>query len=62
MSMNRKNISCGSVKVGSRGQVVIPLELRKKLGIKEGEVLLAVCDGTNIKLVRPDILAKLVED
>lgn len=48
--------------MGSRGQVVIPLELRKKLGIKEGEVLLAVCDGANIKLVRPDILAKLVED
>ncbi len=55
ISMTKKknnDLACGSAKVGSRGQIVIPLELRKKLDIKEGEVLFVVEDGSNIKVVK----------
>jgi antitoxin PrlF len=34
------------IKVSSKGQIVIPLEIRKKLGMKGGEKLLVLtCDG-----------------
>lgn len=36
----------GIVKVSSKGQIVIPCEVRKKLGVKGGEKLLVLtCDG-----------------
>jgi len=34
----------GTVKVGERGQIVIPLEARKKFNIKPGDILLVVGD------------------
>ena len=34
------------IKVSSKGQIVIPREIRKKLGVKGGEKLLVLtCDG-----------------
>jgi AbrB family looped-hinge helix DNA binding protein len=34
------------IKVSSKGQIVIPREIRKKLGVKSGEKLLVLtCDG-----------------
>jgi AbrB family looped-hinge helix DNA binding protein len=33
---------CGSVTVGERGQVVIPSEARRKLGIQHGDKLLVM--------------------
>jgi antitoxin PrlF len=34
------------IKVSSKGQIVIPREVRKKLGVKGGEkLLLLTCDG-----------------
>lgn len=62
-SMNKKNkkICCGSVKVGSRGQVVLPIELRKKLEIEEGETLFVLEDGLHIKLVKPDLIKKALD-
>lgn len=34
------------IKVSSKGQIVIPREIRKKLGMKSGEKLLVLtCDG-----------------
>jgi len=63
-SMNKKKdkIICGSVKVGSRGQVVIPLEVRKKFDIKEGEILFVVENGSRIELVKSNILKKALDN
>ncbi len=34
------------IKLSSKGQIVIPREIRKKLGLKDGEKLLVLtCDG-----------------
>lgn len=60
--MNRKNLCCGSTKVGSRGQIVIPLEVRKKFNIKEGELLFVVENGSHIKLLKQELVSKLVEE
>jgi len=52
----------GTVKVGERGQIVIPSEARKKLGIRPGDLLLAV--GTPMKngvaLIKADAIKAMV--
>jgi len=53
----------GTVKVGDRGQVVIPAEARKELDIKPGD-LLFVMAGRNrrgIAMVKADAMRKFAE-
>jgi AbrB family looped-hinge helix DNA binding protein len=53
----------GTVKVGDRGQVVIPAEARKELDIKPGD-LLFVMAGRNrrgIAMVKADAMRDLAE-
>lgn len=38
------------IKVSSKGQIVIPREIRKKLGVKGGEKLLVLTCGSDIVL------------
>lgn len=63
----------GSVTVGERGQIVIPVEARQRLGLKPGDKLLAFVNPLNngIFLVNPsafealqrlmDLLKELIE-
>ncbi|HVN65574.1 MAG TPA: AbrB/MazE/SpoVT family DNA-binding domain-containing protein [Methanomicrobiales archaeon] len=47
----------GSVKVGERGQIVIPKEARDIFGIEQGDVLLVLGDvARGITLVKADTL------
>jgi AbrB family looped-hinge helix DNA binding protein len=53
----------GTVKVGDRGQVVIPAEARKELDIKPGDLLL-VMSGKNrrgITMVKADQIREFAE-
>jgi len=53
----------GTVKVGDRGQIVIPAEARKELGIKPGD-LLFVMSGRNrrgIAMIKADAMRALAE-
>ena len=53
----------GTVKVGDRGQVVIPAEARKELDIKPGD-LLFVMSGRNrrgIAMVKADAMKELAQ-
>lgn len=40
----------GIVKLSSKGQVVIPKELRNKLGLRVGDYLLIQLEGNEVKL------------
>ena len=44
-------------KVTSKGQVTIPLSIRKKLGIKDGDKLLFVDKPEGIFMVNPTMIA-----
>jgi AbrB family looped-hinge helix DNA binding protein len=47
----------GSVKVGERGQIVIPKEARKIFGIRQGDILLVLGDTERgIALVKADAI------
>ena len=59
----RNNRIYGTVKVGDKGQIVIPVEARKELGIKPGD-LLFVMAGRNrrgIAMVKADAMKELAE-
>ncbi len=50
----------GTVKVGGRGQIVIPKEARKIFDIKEGDLLLVVGDkNRGIGIVKADRMKKI---
>ncbi len=53
----------GSATVGSKGQVVIPLEAREGLNIKEGDKLLIIspANSESIVAVKPDVLEQRMQ-
>lgn len=44
-------------KVTSKGQITIPVEIRKKLGVKEGDKVLFVEEGGKIMLMNSTLVA-----
>ena len=63
MALRRDLHIYGTVKVGDRGQIVIPSDARKELDIKPGDLLLAMT-GRNrraLTLVKADTMKGLAE-
>lgn len=44
-------------KITSKGQITIPVEIRKKLGLKEGDKVLFVEDGDKVIIMNSSLLA-----
>ena len=51
----------GVVKVGERGQIVIPKEAREIYGVKAGETLLVLGDQKGMALVRPEVFQQAID-
>ena len=53
----------GTVKVGERGQVVIPADARKDLNIKQGDLLLVMSgkDQKGIAMVKADVMREFAQ-
>lgn len=60
--MEGKDGKCifGVVKVGDKGQIVIPRDARKKYDIKPGDALLLVGDNNGMALIKTQIFEDLV--
>lgn len=53
----------GTVKVGERGQIVIPCEARDKFNIKAGDTLIVLGDEKwGIAVTKSDVLQKFASD
>jgi AbrB family looped-hinge helix DNA binding protein len=52
----------GVVKVSPKGQIVIPVDLRTELGIKQGDQLLVTksSDGEGIQLLKMKVLNRML--
>ena len=50
----------GVLKVGDKGQIVIPRDARKKYDIKPGDALLMVGDNSGMALIKTQIFEDLV--
>ncbi len=52
----------GAVRVSERGQVVIPIQARRDLGIRTGEKLLVIGGpGGGLWLLRADLISELTD-
>ena len=51
-------IKVKKVKLGRKGQVVIPKEVREALGLREGDMLLVGVEGGRVVLVPPEEYAR----
>lgn len=59
--MNRE-IELKTVKVSQKGQIAIPRDVQKELGIKKGDKLLLVREGRRIMLEKPRRITQEVRD
>jgi AbrB family looped-hinge helix DNA binding protein len=51
----------GVVKVGDKGQIVIPKDARKIYGIKPGDTLMMLGDDKGIALLKTDIFQGIID-
>ena len=52
----------GVVKVGDKGQIVIPKDARKVYDIKPGETLLMLGDQRGIALLKQEVFQKAIDE
>jgi AbrB family looped-hinge helix DNA binding protein len=59
----QKPIFYGSTTVGEKGQIVLPIKLRKDFRIKKGDKLLVILDphGSRITLVNPETMSSFLD-
>ena len=50
----------GVVKVGERGQIVIPKEAREQYGIKPGDSLMVLGDDKGIAMLKTELFQEIV--
>lgn len=63
MGSNREKQIFGVVKIGDKGQIVIPKEAREMFELKPGDSLLVLGDKTKgIALVKTKVFDEVVED
>ena len=53
---------CGVVKVGDKGQIVIPKDARKIYGLESGDALLVLGDSNGIALVKTEIFQSVISN
>ena len=61
MQENEGKYIFGVVKVGDKGQIVIPKDARKVYGINPGDALLMLGDKNGMALVKTEIFASAVD-
>ena len=51
----------GVVKVGERGQIVIPKEAREQYGIKPGDSLMMLGDQKGIAMLKTEVFQNIID-
>jgi len=58
----RKDIEFKTIKVSHKGQIAIPSDIQKEIGIKKGDELLLIRKGRKIVLEKPEKIAGKIKD
>ncbi|MBO5838998.1 MAG: AbrB/MazE/SpoVT family DNA-binding domain-containing protein [Bacteroidales bacterium] len=62
MQQKEEKYIFGVVKVGDKGQIVIPKEARKVYNIKPGDALLLLGDKNGMALVKTEIFQSAIDE
>ena len=62
MQQKEEKFIFGVVKVGDKGEIVIPKEARKVYDIKPGDALLLVGDKNGMALIKTEIFQSAIDD
>jgi len=60
MEANNGKFIFGVVKVGERGQIVIPKEAREQYGIKAGDSLMVLGDDKGIAMLKTEVFQSIL--
>ncbi len=60
MEANNGKFLFGVVKVGERGQIVIPKEAREQYDIKPGDSLMVLGDDKGIALLKTEVFQEII--
>ena len=60
MEANNGKFLFGVVKVGERGQIVIPKEAREQYNIKPGDGLMVLGDDKGIALLKTEVFQEII--
>lgn len=58
----KKDIEFKTIKVSQKGQISIPSDIQRELGIKKGDDLLLIRKGEKIVLEKPEKITKRMKD
>lgn len=50
----------GTVKLGEKGQIVIPKEARERYGLKAGDTLMVMGDGNGIAMLKNEVFMEII--
>jgi AbrB family looped-hinge helix DNA binding protein len=50
------------IKVSQKGQIAIPTDIQRRMGIKKGDELLLISKGKKIVLEKPDVIMTQLKD
>lgn len=58
----KKDIEYKTIKISSKGQIAIPVDMQREIGLKQGDELLLIRKGDKIVLEKTESIAKKIED
>ena len=62
MTKNKEKEDLDTVTISQKGQITIPRNLQRKMGIKKGDRFILVARGDNIMLKKSPAIIKSIED
>jgi antitoxin PrlF len=62
LTKNKEKEDLKTVTISQKGQITIPRNLQRKMGIKKGDRFILVARGDNIMLKKSPVIIKSIED
>ena len=62
MKISHNEIKFKTIKVSAKGQITLPSDIQKEIGIKKGDEILLIKKGKKILLEKQENIAKKIED
>lgn len=62
MVVTHNGLKFKTIKISAKGQIALPYDIQKEMGLKKGDSLLLIKKGRRILIQKADMVAKKMED